>query len=235
MKENKEASWKIFEKIASRYDLANRVLSLGLDKSWRKRMLDFLPEKKSMVHLDVATGTGDVIVLLRSSSNLISKSIGIDKSPKVLMLAEKKIIRHPFYSSTTLKIGDGEKLPLDASSVDVATLAFGIRNFASVEKGLAELYRVLKKGGRAMILEFSTPKNSLIRVLYFFFLRTFVPLVGGVISGSLSSYRYLNRTIESFPSGDDFVALMQKSKFENIFVVPMLFGGVTLYVGERKK
>lgn len=235
MKENKEASWKIFEKIASRYDLANRVLSLGLDKSWRKRMLDFLPEKKSMVHLDVATGTGDVIVLLRSSSNLISKSIGIDKSPKVLMLAEKKIIRHPFYSSTTLKIGDGEKLPLDASSVDVATLAFGIRNFASVEKGLAELYRVLKKGGRAMILEFSTPKNSLIRLLYFFFLRTFVPLVGGVISGSLSSYRYLNRTIESFPSGDDFVALMQKSKFENIFVVPMLFGGVTLYVGERKK
>ena len=235
MKENKEASWKIFEKIASRYDLANRVLSLGLDKSWRKRMLDFLPEKKSMVHLDVATGTGDVIVLLRSSSNLISKSIGIDKSPKVLMLAEKKIIRHPFYSSTTLKIGDGEKLPLDASSVDVATLAFGIRNFASVEKGLAELYRVLKKGGRAMILEFSTPKNSLIRVLYFFFLRTFVPLVGGVISGSLSSYRYLNRTIESFPSGDDFVALMQKSKFENIFVVPMLLGGVTLYVGERKK
>lgn len=235
MKENKEASWKIFEKIASRYDLANRVLSLGLDKSWRKRMLDFLPEKKSMVHLDVATGTGDVIVLLRSSSNLISKSIGIDKSPKVLMLAEKKIIRHPFYSSTTLKIGDGEKLPLEASSVDVATLAFGIRNFASVEKGLAELYRVLKKGGRAMILEFSTPKNSLIRLLYFFFLRTFVPLVGGVISGSLSSYRYLNRTIESFPSGDDFVALMQKSKFENIFVVPMLFGGVTLYVGERKK
>ena len=159
MKENKEASWKIFEKIASRYDLANRVLSLGLDKSWRKRMLDFLPKKKSMVHLDVATGTGDVIVLLRSSSNLISKSIGIDKSPKVLMLAEKKIIRHPFYSSTTLKIGDGEKLPLDASSVDVATLAFGIRNFASVEKGLADLYRVLKKGGRAMILEFSTPKN----------------------------------------------------------------------------
>lgn len=235
MKNNKEASWKIFEKIASRYDLANRVLSLGLDKGWRKRMLDFLPAKKSMTHLDVATGTGDVIILLRTSSKLISQSIGIDKSPKVLILAEKKILRYPFYSSTTLKIGDGEKLPLAARSVDVATLAFGIRNFSSVEKGLSELHRVLKKEGRAMILEFSTPKNWFIRLVYFFFLRTFVPLVGGAISGSLSSYRYLNQTIESFPSGGDFVALMQKSKLENIFVVPMLFGGVTLYVGERTK
>lgn len=230
---DKKESWKIFEKIALRYDLANRILSLGLDTMWRKRMAEFLPEKNELIHADIATGTADVIIALRQSSTKIIESIGIDKSPKILMLAEKKILKHHFFSTTLLKIGDGEKIPLKEKSCDVATLSFGIRNFASVEKGLSELSRILRKKGKAIILEFSTPKNRIIRAGYFFYLSTIVPVLGGIISGSFSSYRYLNQTIKQFPSGKDFTALMQSNGFTKVIAVPLLWGGVTIYVGEK--
>lgn len=223
---------EMFNTISPTYDFLNRLLSFGQDVRWRKKMSRFLPEREGLIHLDLATGTGDQILSLWKHSSKIKKSIGIDPAEKMLEIAKKKLSSKN--SAVTLQTGYAEKIPYDSETFDVTTISFGIRNAADPLLALQEMHRVLKKKGRALILEFSLPKSTLMKNLHLFYLRKILPKVGGFFSQSPSSYVYLNQTIETFPYGRAFASLMQKAGFASVEIHPLTWGVVTLYVGEKR-
>lgn len=232
---------RMFDRIAPRYDLLNRILSFGTDVLWRRRLAGLLNSstafatkgRRNLKILDVATGTGDLLLSLFSAGVDISSSIGIDISAKMLAIAEKKIRFRNAAGGITLKQANACKVPFADNSFDVVTIAFGIRNVADAAAGLKEMHRVLKPDGKVLILEFSIPQNRLIRSFYLLYLRNIVPLVGRILSGDGYAYRYLGRTIEAFPSGDDFCAIVRTAGFVNVKPIPMTFGVATIYKGEK--
>ncbi len=229
--------WKMFDRISPTYDKINRILSLGMDRSWRKKALKHLPVvKKDLRVLDLATGTGDQLIALFEGVEggaSIGSAVGIDLSEEMLLLAKKKIGSKTYSGKIEFLRADAEKLPFENHQFDAATFSFGIRNVPDPLVSLKEIYRVLKPEGRCLILEFSLPR-PFIRKFYLFYLRRILPKIGGLLSREPAAYRYLNETIETFPSGNDFLALMKKASFASLKAVPMAFGGVTLYVGEKE-
>lgn len=225
-------SWQMFDQISARYDILNRLLSLGLDKNWRKELKYYLPEGTNLSLLDLATGTADVLLTLIKSP-AIATGHGIDLSQKMLEIAREKIAAAGLKSQVTVSEGDAAQIPFASETFDVVTTSFGIRNTESPQKVLSEMLRVLKPNGRALILEFSLPANPLMRTLALFYLRTIVPLIGGLISGNAAAYRYLNRTIEQFPSGESFCDLMQEAGFRIVRFNPLTFGIATIYQGTK--
>lgn len=219
--------WKMFDVISPTYDRVNRILSFGLDRKWRAQVAQHLPARSQLKILDLATGTGDQIVSLLSSKASIHSIVGIDLAAEMLEIAKKKL-----GNQAQLIRADAEKLPFPNHHFDAATFSFGIRNVTSPVTSLKEIYRVLKPKGRSLILEFSLPPQP-IRFFYLFYLRHLLPRIGGLLSRKKEAYRYLNQTIEQFPSGKDFCLLMREAGFSKIRAVPMAFGGVTLYVGEK--
>ena len=230
---SKAESWKMFNRISRRYDFLNRFLSFGLDISWRKKLAFFLPQKSNLEILDLATGTGDVLIYLCRRAKNIRAAYGIDMADKMLDVGHKKIKRNGLNDKITLKKGDANQIPFEEDSFDAVTIAFGIRNMTEPKHVLKEMGRVLKKGGRALILEFSIPRNTLIRAIHLFYLRKILPKVGAVISGDLKAYQYLNQTVEAFPYGEEFCQMMRDVGFRNVKANALTFGTAMIYEGTK--
>jgi demethylmenaquinone methyltransferase/2-methoxy-6-polyprenyl-1,4-benzoquinol methylase len=229
----KETSWQLFDEIAPRYDLLNRILSFGLDLRWRSQLAKFLPEGEALSLLDVATGTADVVLILQKKCPRIGSARGIDLSENMLTIGRAKIKAKGLESRIALQIGDGQELPFPDNSFDVITVAFGIRNIPDVSRVLSEMRRVLRNNGRALILEFSLPRNPVIRAGHLMYLRYIVPAIGYLFSGHYAAYRYLNQTIESFPYGREFCRIMTEGGFAGVKANPLLFGVASIYQGDK--
>jgi demethylmenaquinone methyltransferase / 2-methoxy-6-polyprenyl-1,4-benzoquinol methylase len=227
----KPSSYKLFDAVAEKYDRTNRLLSVGMDLRWRKNLKKHFPEKKN-VWADIATGTGDQIFALMDKGVEVDKAIGIDLSEKMLEIGGKKLVKKVYAPKVHFTSGDALSLPLDDSSIDVATISFGIRNLPDPLKGLKEMARVLKSGGRALVLEFSLPEN-LLRKPYLFYLKHLLPRIGRLATKHDFAYSYLHQTIEIFPYGQKFCALALEAGFRAVAVKTFSFGAVSLYIADK--
>ena len=229
----KSESWKIFDAISPNYDRLNRILSAGQDMRWRRAMIRFLPQEKGILVLDLATGTADVLLSICKMRKDIGQGLGLDLSDKMLNLGLRKVAAQGLTGKILLRNGDAQDIPNPDATFSAVTMAFGIRNVPDPLKALKEMHRVLKKGGRAIILEFSLPANPLVRWLDLLYLRHLLPLVGFAFSGNYQAYKYLNETIEVFPCGKKFLDLMRQAGFGRLEAHPLFFGAATIYVGEK--
>jgi len=223
----------MFDRIAPRYDLLNRILSGGTDVAWRRDMARLLPDWKDLNVLDLATGTGDVLLTLYDMDPKMKGGVGMDMSGKMLSLAKGKIAERGLSERLRMVRADATAIAAPDDHFDAVTIAFGIRNVIDVTKALREMYRVLKPGGRVLILEFSLPENALFRQAYLFYFRHVLPRIGGLISGDRYAYRYLNQTVESFPYGQAFCDLMTEAGFNDVRAHPLSFGIASLYQGDK--
>ena len=223
----------MFDRIAFRYDLLNRLLSMRRDVAWRKVLFSKLPVGENLRVIDLATGTGDVLLALSGRRNSLGLGVGLDKSANMLAIGLAKIRKNEGAARLSLLRSDAAGMAIKDASFDAATMAFGIRNVPDVSKTLRDIHRVLKPGGRALILEFSLPGNGLIRALYLFYFRQILTRVGGLVSGDRQAYRYLNETVEAFPYGTAFCELMTGAGFKHVEALPLTFGIATLYQGDR--
>lgn len=226
----------MFDRIASRYDFLNRFLSGGQDVVWRKKLAKYLPSGRPLLLLDVATGTGDVPIMLMQTKNgkLIEHATGVDISEQMLAVGRVKLKSKSLDQKIKLETGDATALAFSDKSFDVVSIAFGIRNVISVEDALSEFFRVLKPGGRVLILEFSLPSNAVLRALYLFYFRNILPKIGAVLSGDGQAYRYLNESVESFPYGQKFLDLMAGAGFEKCQFQALTFGVANIYIGDKR-
>lgn len=223
----------MFNQIAPTYDLINGILSAGIDRGWRRAVASFLPPGKVRL-LDLATGTGEQLFSLLQTG-AISEATGVDLAEEMLVVAKEKCRKNPALSpSPKWVVASAESLPFPDCSFDATTISFGIRNLENTSAGLSEMHRVLSPGGRAIILEFSLPQNPATRSLYLFYFRHILPKIGGSISGNSTAYKYLNKTVESFPSGNTFLKLMESAGFCNASAKPLTFGIASLYSGEKR-
>ncbi|MDX9857675.1 MAG: bifunctional demethylmenaquinone methyltransferase/2-methoxy-6-polyprenyl-1,4-benzoquinol methylase UbiE [candidate division Zixibacteria bacterium] len=223
----------MFDRIAGRYDLLNHLLSANRDRSWRARMISHLPPGNELHVLDLATGTADQLLALYDSGRLRG-GIGLDPAEQMLSIGRKKIAGRMLDSVLRLEKGRAERLPFDDNVFDAVTISFGIRNVSDVSTSLQEMRRVLKPGGRALILEFSLPSNSVLRRVYLWYFRSVLPRLGGIISGDRTAYRYLNRSVESFPYGEEFLGLLRAAGFSAPEQYPLTYGIATLYRADKK-
>ena len=231
--QSKGTSFEMFNRIAKTYDPVNRMLSFGLDIRWRKRVGLLLPQKVNGIDLlDLATGTADqVLFLCAQHPQKIENAVGMDLSEGMLSIGREKVKKRNLQDKIVLKTGDACNLPLEDNSFDAITISFGIRNVPDVPKALKEMHRVLRPGGKALILEFALPKNSIVRFGHLFYLRHVLPTVGGLVSGDKAAYRYLNTSIEAFPYGEAFADLMRDAGFTQSNVHNLTMGIANLYEG----
>jgi demethylmenaquinone methyltransferase/2-methoxy-6-polyprenyl-1,4-benzoquinol methylase len=220
----------MFDRIAPRYDLLNRLLSFRRDVAWRRAMIRALPDGDDLRVLDLATGTADVLLAMCRGERRVAQAIGVDKSAGMLALGRQKAMH---VAAARFVHGDAQALSFADRSFDAVTIAFGIRNVPNVSAALFEMNRLLRPGGRALILEFSTPANPLFRGIYNIYFRHMLPRVGGLVSGDAQAYRYLNESAEAFPSGEAFAALMRDAGFTRVSARPLTFGIATLYTGDK--
>lgn len=226
---------KMFSDIAPRYDLLNRLLSCGQDQYWRKRAVTQLSPQVDERFLDIATGTADVALeIIRNVPKGAVQVVGMDFSEKMLELAQQKIDSQEKTNSIRLENGSAENLPFEDNYFDGTTTAFGVRNFSDVGRSLSEMHRVLKPGGRCVILEFALPKNSFLNALYKFYFEVLLPKVGRLVSKHPSAYTYLPETVASFPVRKEFSSLMQQAGFMNVAYRELTFGIVILYTGMKQ-
>ena len=227
----KSESWKMFDKISKHYDLLNRLLSFGIDKYWRKVLARLISLKNTRNVLDLASGTGDVLITIAKNRPELAAGVGIDMSLKMLEIGTSKIEKLGLNKILSLSKGDANIIDFFDNTFENVTIAFGIRNVEDPLVVLKEMHRV--SNSHAFILEFSLPKNKVIRKMHLYYLRHMVPFIGGIISAERKAYRYLNQTIEAFPYGEEFLKLMSEAKFKNCQAHPLLFGVATIYVGEK--
>jgi len=222
----------MFDSIARRYDFLNRFLSVGIDRSWRRKAIKELKEIHPKIILDVATGTGDVAIVACKLLNP-DKIVGIDISEGMLELGRNKIKKLNLENKIELFAGDSETINHQNSSFDAITVAFGVRNFAHLEKGLTEMLRVLKPGGKISILEFSMPKASLLKAFYSFYMFTIVPAFGKLFAKNKQAYKYLNNSVRVFPDRENFMEIMQKAGFRNTYYKSLSLGICCIYCGSK--
>lgn len=234
LSERKKESYKIFNEIAGTYDLLNHTLSLGIDIYWRNKLLKHLPKKESINALDLATGTGDVPLTLVKDQR-IKKITGLDLSKGMVDIGIEKVKKKGLEKKINLMIGDAVNIPAADDSFDLTTISFGIRNFSDPQKSLHDIHRVLKKDGRLMIMEFAIPANPIVKAVYFFYFRHFLPVIGNLVSKHKDAYTYLNKTVEQFPYGDEFLKLMQNAGFKNLRKQSLTFGIAMLYIGDKNE
>ena len=227
-------SGEMFDAIADRYDLLNRIISLGLDQGWRKRTVAALDlaAKVDATVLDLATGTGDLALQI-ARTHPSAKVIGTDPSRRMLDVAERKA--RSAKGKVALRVGDAQAIDLADGTVDAVSMAFGIRNVPDRSKALREMARVTRPGGRIAILELSEPKQGTLAKLARFHIHEIVPRVGGMISGGGGEYAYLQRSIAAFPAPAVFAAQMDEAGIEVIEVAPLTFGVVCLFVGTPRR
>ncbi|MBK8845075.1 MAG: bifunctional demethylmenaquinone methyltransferase/2-methoxy-6-polyprenyl-1,4-benzoquinol methylase UbiE [Bacteroidetes bacterium] len=223
---------QMFNKIAPRYDFLNHFLSLGIDKAWRKHAIQLLKMEKPKSILDIATGTGDFAF---ESFNRIKpdRLVGVDISGKMLDVARKKLEKKNIGNRITFLQGDAEALNFESNTFDAATVAFGVRNFENLEKGLAEINRVLKPGGLLIVLEFGQPKKFPVKQLYHFYSKTILPAIGRLVSHDKAAYTYLPDSINAFPSGFKFIEFLHRTGFHDSFYQKLTFGIVNVYKSKK--
>jgi len=230
---SREGVWAMFDRIAPRYDFLNRLLSGGLDVAWRKHMADLLPAGDKVELLDIATGTGDQIFHILERDRRITRAVGVDLAEKMLEIGREKVKQRGLEKIITLQTADALKLPFPDGGFDAVTISFGIRNVVDVPAALREMRRILRPGGRALILECSKPDSSLLRFGYNIYMRHVMPSIGALVSGDGAAYRYLNRTIETFPYGEAFCALMRDAGFSSVKASPQTLSVATIYQGDK--
>ncbi len=223
---------RMFNNIAGKYDFLNHFLSMGIDKIWRKRVIKLLSHIDQPYILDVATGTGDLALL--AHKRLGCKVTGVDISTGMLNVAEKKIKDRGVKKFVTVVEGDSENLPFDDDSFDAVMVAFGVRNFENLNKGLIEMTRVLKPGGRMVVLEFSRPLSFPFKQLYFFYFKRMLPFFGGLISKDKAAYEYLPASVLNFPDGDAFDKELEAAGLKPLLRKKQTFGIATIYAAEKE-
>ena len=227
----KEEVAEMFNNISGRYDFLNHFLSLGIDHLWRARAVKELREINPKRILDIATGTGDFAI-----ANLKLKPeevVGIDISAGMLEVGKEKMKKKKVDHIVSMQLGDSEDLPFDDNYFDGLTVGFGVRNFENLEKGLAEMLRVIRPGGKAIILEFSKPKMFPIKQAFGFYSKYFIPFFGKRISKDEKAYAYLPESVAAFPEGKDFENVLEKLNYKDIKSIPVSGGIATIYVGTK--
>ncbi len=228
----KEQVGRMFDNIAPRYDLLNRLLSMGIDRWWRRRAVAQLRDRPPGSLLDVATGTADVA--LEAWRQLQPQRIvGLDIAEKMLAIGRRKVAARGLESVISLQQGDSENIPFADNTFEAVTVAFGVRNFENLERGLREMFRVLKPGGRAVILEFSKPRTLPFRQLYDFYFRNILPFIGRLTSKDPAAYGYLYRSVQAFPDGPAFLEVLQACGFSGARHLPLTLGICSIYVAEK--
>ena len=227
----KEKVQEMFNGIAPKYDLLNHLLSMGIDKSWRRKAMRELEGGRRGTVLDIACGTGDFsIEALRHG---VERVVGADISENMLAVAREKARDKGLEDRLDFRYGDSENLDFEDGTFDAVTVAFGVRNFEHLERGLAEMCRVLRPGGKVVILEFSTPERFPMKQLYRFYFKQILPRVGGFVSGDRKAYEYLPASVFAFPQGDRFLQIMRSCGYRNVAQRRLTFGIASLYTGEK--
>lgn len=223
----------MFDKIAFRYDFLNRFLSAGIDVGWRKKAISELKSIKPKYVLDVATGTGDVAILTHKMLKP-SKITGIDISEGMLEIGRKKVDKAGISDQVELLRGDSETISFRDASFDAVTVAFGVRNFENLEKGMKEMLRVLRPGGKLVVLEFSKPKQVAFKGIYNLYMKIVAPGFGKLIAKNAEAYQYLNDSVQRFPEGRAFVEIMNEAGFKQTYSKALTMGICTIYCGSKK-
>lgn len=227
----KESVKAMFNEISGNYDFLNHFLSFGIDRIWRRRLVKEMLVSKPAKVLDLATGTADLAIELHKQGGI--RITGVDISEQMMAIGNKKIAKASFSQGITLVYGDAENLQFADASFDAAMIAFGVRNFEHLEKGIAEIIRVLRKGGKVMILEFSHPDSFALKQLYGFYSRFIIPVIGRMVSSHTSAYRYLPESVAAFPSGKAFLKIMLKTGFIECHLISLSGGIASIYIGTK--
>jgi len=227
----KEQVSKMFDTISKEYDGLNRVISFGIDVKWRKKVVKIIGDTNPNSILDIATGTGDLAINLAETN--ASKIIGLDISKGMLDVGRGKIEKLKLGNTIEMVYGDSEKMPFEDNSFDAITVAFGVRNFENLNKGLAEIYRVLKTGGTFAVLETSIPTKTPYKQGYKFYSKNILPLIGRLFSKDKSAYKYLSDSAAAFPYGEAFNNILRKIGFIAIENKPQTFGVASIYIAKK--
>ncbi len=227
----KEQVAEMFDNISGNYDFLNHFLSLGIDIRWRKKAISMLKKDQPKLILDVATGTGDFAIEALALNP--DKVIGVDISEGMLEVGREKLKKRGLDSRIELHKGDSEGLQFEDNKFDAAIVSFGVRNFENLDRGLADMYRVLKPGGKVIILEFSRPKRFPFKQVYNFYFKAILPKLGKLISKDNAAYTYLPESVEAFPDGEDFLSHMQQVGFKNTKCKALTLGVSSIYEGTK--
>jgi demethylmenaquinone methyltransferase/2-methoxy-6-polyprenyl-1,4-benzoquinol methylase len=218
----------MFDRISPKYDALNHLLSLNIDKVWRRKTALEVAKSRPKTILDLATGTADLAIAL-AKYNPQAHIVGMDISEKMMEIGKEKVKQQGLENQIELRLGDAASLPFDDNSFDVVTVGFGIRNFENREQGLSEIHRVLKPNGHAVILEFSMPEKPPMKQLYRLYFKHFLPIIGKCVSKDPSAYTYLPRSVEAFPKPNDFIRILVENELKNGSAKNLSFGIATLY------
>jgi demethylmenaquinone methyltransferase / 2-methoxy-6-polyprenyl-1,4-benzoquinol methylase len=228
----KEQVAQMFDTISGNYDNLNRVISFGIDVKWRKKVLKIVSDSKPKIILDIATGTGDLAILMAQSN--AEKIIGLDISAGMLEVGRKKIEEKKLSNIIELVLADSENMPFEDNYFDAITVSFGVRNFENLEKGFAEILRVLKPNGVFVILETSVPVKTPYKQGYGFYTKYILPIIGKLFSKDNSAYGYLSESAAIFPFGEALNNILRKIGFINVVAMPQTFGVATIYSASKK-
>jgi len=223
----KEQVTQMFDNISGNYDFMNRIMTLGIDVKWRKKVVKMVAETKPEKILDIATGTGDFALMLAPIKP--KKIVGLDISEGMLSVGKKKVKEKGLDDLIEMVLGDSENLPFEDNSFDAVTVGFGVRNFENLDKGLQEIYRVLRPGGIFVVLETSQPEVFPFKQLYKFHSKYIIPLLGSLFSKDKKAYEYLPESAGAFPYGEAFNNILKKNKFISVQDYPLLFGAASIY------
>lgn len=222
---------KMFDNVSGNYDLLNRIITWRRDKRWRKTVLKLIAKRKPDRILDIATGTGDMALLLSRTN--ASHILAVDISRGMLDVANKKIQHYNLQERIRTEIQDAENLTLPDSSFDVTTIIFGVRNFENLEKGLAEAHRVVKPGGTLVVLETSVPDNLLLKLGYLFYTKRVMPAIASLLAKDKGAYTYLSESALKFPYGREFAKILENVGFNQVKSIPQMGGLSTIYYAEK--
>lgn len=228
----KEQIAQMFDTISGNYDQLNRVISFGIDVKWRKKVLQIVAKSKPGIILDIATGTGDLAILLAKTE--AKKIIGLDISVGMLEVGKKKILHKNLSNTIEMVLADSENIPFEDNYFDAITVAFGIRNFENLEKGLVEILRVLKPKGVFVILETSVPDKTPYKQGYTFYSKNILPMIGKIFSKDNVAYGYLSESAAAFPYGEALNNILKKTGFIDVISMPQTFGVATIYSASKK-
>ncbi|MFY0592825.1 bifunctional demethylmenaquinone methyltransferase/2-methoxy-6-polyprenyl-1,4-benzoquinol methylase UbiE [Roseivirga sp.] len=227
----KEQVAEMFNNISHRYDFLNHFLSLGIDILWRKKAIRLLKADQPKQILDVATGTGDFA--LEALALNPDRVVGVDISAGMLEMGKVKMKKKGVDHIIDMQMGDSEKLLFEDNTFDATIVAFGVRNFENLKKGLSDMHRVVKPGGKTVIIEFSRPRTFPMKQLYNFYFKSILPIIGKLISKDQSAYTYLPESVDAFPDGQDFLDILSEVGYKKIECRPLTFGISSIYIGQK--
>ena len=231
--EKKQQVAEMFNNISHSYDFLNHFFSLGIDVLWRKKAIRILKKENPRLILDVATGTGDFALEAVRMKMQDARIVGVDIRAGMIEVGKKKVRNKNLEHLITLQIADSENLPFNDAHFDAFTVAFGVRNFQDLRKGMSEMLRVLKPGGMGVIIEFSKPSRFPIKQLFTFYFKYIMPTIGKLVSKDARAYTYLPESVDAFPSGNDFVKVMQELGYRECRCIPLSGGIASIYIGKK--